>query len=35
IDEVIIEIPETMNGYGVYGKTVSPLISTSFSATLV
>jgi hypothetical protein len=24
-----------MNGYGVYGKTVSPLISTSFSATLV
>jgi hypothetical protein len=24
-----------MNGYGVNGKTVSPLISTSFSATLV
>jgi hypothetical protein len=24
-----------MNGYGVNGTTVSPLISTSFSATLV
>ena len=35
IDYVIREIPETMNGYDVNGMTVSPIKSTSFSATQV
>jgi len=34
IDYVIREIPETMNGYEVNGMTVSPIKSTSSSATL-